>query len=146
MRKFLDYEDVIKNVGKKVVSRYGNSYIIEKVIIYNDGNISVHTLCNRYCYIENFLKKYKLLEPGDFKKYTIKLTNFKDVVNLAKPGKKIEVFLPELNEWGHLVKYTVGKDGDTVDVYISSKGTLTYNVENTTIFLSTLPSFKVDEN
>ena len=146
MRSFINVEEVIKSVGRTVLATDGKREKIEHVELMSSGDIYVY-IYERFgsISVKNFIASYKILERGDFHKYTIKISDFDAFLQVYLTGKiapGVNVYLPAEKKWGKLRTCTIEDNKFYIQVLLEdgdNKVYKTLNFGSDIFYLSIIP-------
>ena len=146
MRKFKNVEEVVKSVGRTVIKTDGTREKIERVELHSSGDIDVY-IYKRFgsISVKNFIASYKILERGDFHKYTIKVSDFDTFLQVYLTGKisqGMNVYLPAEKKWSKLSTCTIEDNKVYVRVLLEdgdNKVYKTLNFGSDIFYLSIIP-------
>ena len=146
MRNFRDVEEVIKSVGRTVITTDGKREKIDHVELRSNGDIDVY-IYERFgsINVKDFMVSYKILERGDFHKYTIKISDFDVFLQVYLTGKiaqGMNVYVPDEKKWGKLRTCTIEDNKVYVRVLLEEGDNEVYktlNFNNDIFYLSIIP-------
>lgn len=138
MRKFKSLEDVVNNVGCKVVNKYCKVNNIDYVTINGGGSTNV-SLSGQISYVSlnELIKEYYVLERGDFNKYSLKVEDIDTILKLS-PSRYRYIYVVAEKKWGELNCYHIYKNHATITVAINGDCT-EYCIGKDLLYISTLP-------